>query len=232
MNVLWDMGSAHKSTAKSIIKIETTSTDDEFVGSNLFGVAFGGLHLCKAIINSTRCYSLTNEGGNFGLYILRALRHGNDKSSELLSGIKNAVFCARDRQSDYLSFMTCCPLVQEAMKEKEEYSLIRIPQKILTHTENARGQKSIIYPIVLQSNMNGDVFILDQGASCLHIFDRSDVAKGYIVGKYNCPSTDNYPAINKKSHQRMFILAPCCKIWLCMKTMYILQMKSMGKLLY
>ena len=37
---------------------------------------------------------------------------------------------------------------------------------------------------------NGDVFILDSGASCVHVADKSTVAKDFILGAYLKPAKD------------------------------------------
>lgn len=41
MVVLWDNGSSHKSTARTIEKIYASSNED-FMNSNLFSISFGG----------------------------------------------------------------------------------------------------------------------------------------------------------------------------------------------
>ena len=190
-NVLWDMGSSHKSTAKKMKKIDVLSKDKDFVNSDLHSVSFGGLHLCKCIVNAARCYNMAYKGEKFGIYILRYLRLGSDECATLSSKIKNAVLVCKDRQSDLLSYMTVSPVVQQALKAKDVYSVIRVPEKILHYTENAKSQKPIISPLSIKTNKNGDVFLLDSGAACIHVYDTSDVAKSFILGKYKSPCQVN-----------------------------------------
>ena len=167
------------------------------MASDKFGIAFGVLHLCKSLINTIRCYSITHNGENFGLYILRALKHGNDRAAEILSNMKNAVLVGKDRQSDYLAYMTCSQLVESALVEKDVYSLIRVPEPILDYKENAKTQKPMIYPVAVQTNLNADIFVLDEGASCIHIFDTSDVCRSYIIGTYTSPDLSEYDSTKK-----------------------------------
>ena len=158
----------------------------------LFSGAFGGLHLVKAVINAFRCYCLTFNGHNFGLYKLRAFRLNSEEAAASLLKIKNAVFEANDRQSDYLVYMTFYKLVIDALIAKETYCITRIPERILSYKENDRSQLRIVEPLAIQTNTNCDIFLLDQGASCLHIYDRSDAVKDYIVGEYSKPQIGPY----------------------------------------
>ena len=179
------MGSAHKKTSRVSAKIDLLSEESEFMNSKIFTIAFGGLHLSKAVINCCRNHVLTFEGENFGLYILRMYKD----ECTILNNIKNAVFVGKDRQYDYLSYITTCSIVQDFLKILKFYKVVRIPELILRHTENAKTQKSIILPTPIATNTNGDVVILDSAASCLHVIDRSTVAKCYTVGSYLKPST-------------------------------------------
>ena len=43
-----------------------------------------GLHLCKCVVNAARCFSMSYQGENFGVYILRALRNCGDKCAQML----------------------------------------------------------------------------------------------------------------------------------------------------
>ena len=186
-NILWDMGSSHKSVAKNMKKIDCTSTDKEFVTTDLQSISFGGLHLCKCVVNAARCFNMVFKGEKFGVYILRSLRHGNDDCAKLLAQIKNAVLVCKDRQSDLLAYFTVCLLVQQALEVKDVYSVLRVPEKILHYTDQAKTQKPIILPVSIKLNKNGEVFLLDQGAACVHAYDLSDVARSYILGKYMEP---------------------------------------------
>ena len=190
VNVLWDMGSAHKATAKHIDKIDLSSNLQQYSSSDLFSVGFGGLHLCKCVVNTLRCYSVSNHDENFGIYILRALRRGTDECAQELALVKNAVIEGKDRQSDLLSWMTCGPQVQKGLKLKDYYCAVRVPEPLLFYKENAKTQKVMVLPVAVSCNNNGDVFVLDKGGCCLHVFDRSDVVKGYTVGKYKQASQD------------------------------------------
>ena len=74
----------------------------------------------------------------------------------------------------------------------------RIPEKYLSYKKNAKSQKEIVFGVDVCVNRNGDVFVLDAGAACIHVIDRSNVAAVIMMGKYNTPdleaySTDNTP---------------------------------------
>ena len=88
--------------------------------------------------------------------------------------------------------MTCGKQGQDALVEKKQYCIIRVREKILSYKENAKTHKKIVRPVALQTNTNGDVFLLDEGASCIHIYDRSDVVKAFIIGKYGHPQMGAY----------------------------------------
>ena len=197
-HVLWDMASAHKKTANEMNKIDEVSTDSEFMDSNLFSIGFNGLHLAKAIVNSLRNHVLSNGEENFGVNILRCMKNENDEASKILHAVKNSVFVGKDRQSDFLGYMTCSVNVQKALEVKKKYNLIRIPEKILYDTENVKSHKDIINPVSICSNNNEDIFILDGSASCVFIIDRSIVAKMVIIGKYNNPDERNVTDQNEK----------------------------------
>ena len=62
----------------------------------------------------------------------------------------------------------------------------------MDHKDNAKKQMQIRYPVALLCNRNGDQFVLDSGAACVHAFDRFSVAKSYIARVYNKPSYDDY----------------------------------------
>ena len=49
-------------------------------------------------------------------------------------------------------------------------------------------------PTGITCNNNGDVFVLDLGASCIHIVDRSTVAKVHIIGQYMKADSKPYSA--------------------------------------
>ena len=108
------MATPHKKTDNNITKIDTQSTEAECWERNLFSVSYAGLHLAKACVNCSRNYVLSHVGENFGVNILWFLKNDKDRAAEILSTIKNTVFVGKDRQSDYLSFMTCCAVVQKA----------------------------------------------------------------------------------------------------------------------
>ena len=83
-NVLWDMASIHKSAERVIETIDVESNQKLFTASNLYGISFGGLHLCKCVVNAARCFSMSYQGENFGVYMLRALRNCGDKCAQML----------------------------------------------------------------------------------------------------------------------------------------------------
>ena len=61
------------------------------------------------------------------------------------------------------------------------------------YAKNASSQKKIIYAVDVHTNSNGEIFILDAGAACIHIVDRSTVAAIYLIGKYIAPNIEAYP---------------------------------------
>ena len=63
---------------------------------------------------------------------------------------------------------------------------------MLTYTDKAKTQKRFILPVAIAANKNGDIFVLDSGAACIHVADRSSVTKVKILGKYNSPNTSSY----------------------------------------
>ena len=166
-HVLWDMGSAHKKTDKDFYTIDSESTPVEMMSSELFTIGFGGLHLAKAIVNTSRNHVLTFNGQNFGINILRAY-----KADTRLACLKNAVFVGKDRQSDYLSYMTTGQVVQHALREIGAYTVVRVPEPMLTYTENSKSQVKMRLPVAIATNLNGDVFVLDSASSCVHGVDR------------------------------------------------------------
>ena len=186
---LWDMGSSHKKASSEMYSLDSSSSGREFFAHDFFSFLFGGLRLCKASINASRNHSLTHDGSNYGIYILRQLKN---QFEELFGGIKTSVLVGKDRQSDLLSWLTCCEAVQEILQHLKRYQIICIPKEILTYTENAKTQKRIMFPVALASNSNGDVLILDKGASCVHVVDRSSVAKIFLLGKYHCSTIAPY----------------------------------------
>ena len=149
---------------------------------------FGALHLAKAFVNSIRNHVVQHNGEYFGTDILIALR--NECAS--LQNIKNAVFVGKDRQSDLLSWLTVCSDVQEALSLQEFYCMQRLPEKFLPYKKKALSQKKVIYAVDVCSNANGDVFILDAGAACVHVVDRSTVAYVTQIGHYNTPNLEKY----------------------------------------
>ena len=186
---LWDMGSSHKKTAIEMPSLNSSSHGRDLYRRDMFSFIFGGLHLCKACVNASRNHVLTYDGSNYGIHILRQLKHQFD---EMFQGVKTAVLVGKDRQSDLLSNRTCNDDVQGILNTLKTYEITRVPENILTYTENAKTQKRIISPIALAANKNGDVFIMDKGAACIHVVDRSSVAKVTILGKYEHPSAGDY----------------------------------------
>ena len=191
ISVLWDMGSSHKRTklvTATSSDLHSKSADEDFLSPVKFCICFGGLHLAKACTNAMRNHIMTHNGMNYGMNVFRAIK----KISETLQSIKQAVFMAKDRQSDLLSYLTSCPLVQQGLQEMEKYAVQRVPEPFLDYTKNAKTHKDIGKPISLTSNHNGDIFILDAMNACVHVIDRSVVSKVFLIGKYNSPSTAYY----------------------------------------
>ena len=63
----------------------------------------------------------------------------------------------------------------------------------LSYKPNAAAQKKIIYAVDICNKRNGDVYVLDAGASCVHIVDRLSVAAVRIIGRYDKPNLHTYP---------------------------------------
>ena len=186
---LWDMAPFQKKANKQCkTKITSISTQADFLNPELTTIGYGGLHMCKALVNCFRNNVLTLDGENYGLGILRTNKH----DAATLSNIKSAVLIAKDRQSDLLAYMTVGSVVQEFLKKKKLYSIERVPEPFLTYTENAKTQRPITLPTSILANANGDVFVLDQRNCTVHVVDRSGVAKCYYIGSYGKPSLANY----------------------------------------
>ena len=207
LHVLWDMGSSHKKTAKqSSSGLELDSTDSEMMDPRRYTIGFGGLHLSKSFVNTTRNHVLQFNGEYFGVDMLIALRDECD----LLQLIKNAVFVGKDRQSDLLAYLTVGPSVKETLKIKKEYSIQRIPEKYLSFKPNASTQKKVVYAVDVCSNRNGDIFILDAGAACIHVVDRCTVAAVFIIGRYMKPNLHTYPSKIKNVTRKLRLSNSTC----------------------
>ena len=162
-------------------------------------VCWCGIPGSKALVNTLRNHVLQYDGEYFGIDILISLRW----VCELLQTIKTAVFVGKDRQSDLLSYLTVCRVVQEALKKQKNYLVQRVPEKYMPYKKNASSQKKIVYPVDVCANVNGEVFLLDAGAACIHVVDRSTVAALYVIGKYNTPNLENYPVTGKNMVQNI-----------------------------
>ena len=192
-HVTWDMGSGHKKTVKENPSCLDASSDiEQMMSPKYYTIGFGGLHLCKAFVNIIRNYVIQHNGEYFGTNILIALR----KNSTLLQMMKNAVFVGKDRQSDFLAFLTVWNAVQEALRTEKQYCIHRLPEKYMPYKKNASSQRKIVYAVDVCSNINGEIFLLDAGAACIHVVDRSTVAAVFIIGKYNSPNLDKYAEKN------------------------------------
>ena len=161
--------------------------------------AFGGLHLAKALVNCFRNHILQYDGEFFGTNTLLSMKD----ESEILQNIKNLVFVGKDRQSDFLAYMTVSPQVQEALSMKKHTWVQRIPEKHRSFKSNAKSQKKIVLCVDVCSNRNGDLYILDAGAACVHVVDRSNVAAVRMIGTYNSPNLDPYRG-NKDEKKNVF----------------------------
>ena len=191
-HVVWDMASSQKKAVNiaeyiNTHRIDLNSEAIDFERVTAFTVGYGGLHLAKSPINCLRNHVLTHNGENFGINILRS-----HKSHEILQGIKNAVFLGKDRQSDFLAYLTTSAKVQEFLKSLKWYRVVKVPEPILGYKENAKTQKNILLPTCVVANSNGDVFILDRASACLHVVDRSAVSKCFIIGNYQESSLHEY----------------------------------------
>ena len=76
-----------------------------------------------------------------------------------------------------------CSTVQEALTIQKQCCTQHIPEKFMTYKKNTASQKKIIYAVDLCTNNNVEVFILDAGAACIRVIDRSTVAAVNIIGK-------------------------------------------------
>ena len=56
------------------------------------------------------------------------------------------------------------------------YCLQKVPDKFVPYKANASSQKKLVYAVDLCTNKNREVFVLDAGAVCVHVIDRSTVA--------------------------------------------------------
>lgn len=148
--------------------------------------------------NKLSNYILSLHGENYGIHVLCAIKNQNDKAAEILHNVKNAVLVGKDRQSDYLSYVTSSELVQKSLSEKKCYILTRSPEPVLNYVDNAKKQMPIKYPVAVLCNTNGDQFILDSGAASIHAFDSCSVEKSYIIGLYNKASHEEHVPGNAK----------------------------------
>ena len=67
------------------------------------------------------------------------------------------------------------PIVQESLKEAKTYKCVRLPEPDVPY--KVKSQFRMMCPTGVQCNQNGDVFILDSGASCVHAVERTSVGK-------------------------------------------------------
>ena len=209
LHVYWDMGSSHKKTARlSTDSLTLESSVEDMMNPKKYTIGFAGLHLAKALVNVMRNHVLQFGGQYCGVDILVSLK----EESELLQKLKHAVFVAKDRQSDFLAYLTVSSLVQEALREKKDYCIQRVPEKFLTYKANAVKQKKIHFAVDICCNRNGDVFILDAGASCIHVVDRSRVAAIYMIGKYCKPNLHIYPKKIKNLTKKLRLSNSVCDI--------------------
>ena len=133
-HVTWDLGSGHiKSVKENPSCLDASSDIEQMMSPKYYTIGFGGLYLCKAFVNITRNYVIQHNGEYFGTNILIALR----KNSTLLQMMKNAVFVGKDRQSDFLAFLTVCSAVQEALRTEKQYCIHRLPEKYMPYKKNA-----------------------------------------------------------------------------------------------
>ena len=188
LHSLMDMGSFHKKAEKNNEnRLEISSSDEDMMDLQKLNIAFGGLHLAKALVNCLRNHIMQYNGEFFGTNTLISMRD----ESEILQNIKNAVFVGKDRQSDLLAYRTRFK-VQEALSVKKHAWVQRIPEKHLSFESNSKSQKKIVLCVDVCSNRNGDLYVLDAGAACVHVVDRSNVASVRMIGKYNLPNLDPY----------------------------------------
>ena len=189
LHVLWDMGSGHKKADSDWYHLSEDSPEAEMLSTQMVTIGFGGLHLCKAFVCASRNHVLNFNGEDFGVNILMELK----QHCKILQGINNSVFVGRDRQADLLNAKLVDETVQHSLRLNKKYLITRVPEKYLSYKENAKTQVRIIIPTAVCTNLNGDVFLLDTGASCILVVDRSTVAKVFIVGTHNQSALSPYP---------------------------------------
>ena len=188
-HVLWDMEGAQVAAKEMIFTIDENSGESTLRKSDVFTIGFGGLHLCKNLINPGRNCVLTFDGENYGIHILRAY-----KLHPSLSDVKNAVFLCKDRQEDFLAWLTVNSVIQNALKVIKTYHIVRVPEPLVQHHDNCKTQKRFLHPVGLCCNKNGDIFVLDAGRPCIHVINRSAVSKVVTVGSFG---------LTKYSHLKM-----------------------------
>ena len=116
---------------------------------------------------------------NYGIHILRA-----NKFHPCLNDLKNAVFLCKDRQEDFLAWLTVNSVVQNALKVVKTYHIVRVPEPLIQYHDNCKTQKRFLHPESVSCNKNGDAFVLDSATPCIHAIDRSAVSKVVTVGCY------------------------------------------------
>ena len=192
-HLLWDMASYQVAAADIMKRITIFSSEKELEDSRLVSIGYGGLHMAKAAINVCRNYMLHLHGQRFGINVLRAMRNEEDAAADLLRSVKNAVFVAKDRQSDFLSYCTSSEAVTKALKTKQHYNIVRTPEKIMTYIDTAKKHERILQPVSIDCNSNGDVFILDRGSCSIHVLDNGVVARMFELGTYGKYDQGPYP---------------------------------------
>ena len=178
---LWDMDSIQKKAVNSIEGLDLTSSEQEFMRADKMTFGFGGLHICKALINPARNCILSYKGENYGINILRC-----HKLHPSLSGCKNAIFLGKDHQCDKLAQGTRNQVVQDGLVELKTYHVVRVPEPLIGYHENCKSQEPFRHPVSLACNKNGEIFVLDAAsATCVYAIDRSSVSLVKAVGSFD-----------------------------------------------
>ena len=76
----WDMGGSHKKVRREETSfiLDLSSDESALLNSKAYTIGFGGLHIAKAFVNSTRNHVLLHDGQHFGIDMLISLRKVSD----------------------------------------------------------------------------------------------------------------------------------------------------------
>ena len=176
---------------RRLLGLDTISNEPDDLFN--FQVTFGGLHSAKALTNLIRNHHISLNGLNFSIKTLISLKkEGSNQCKELLGLIDNEAFISRDHQNDKLSYAIVSPPVEQALDSEVGCWVQRYPENVWPHKENV--SQPILSAVDVTTNRNGDIFVLDPVASCLHAVDRSVVTSKHVFGRYQ---NGGYPSMQR-----------------------------------